>query len=93
MNLFEAILPLVLPIVAAQADAAAAEGTPEDVKRLGYTVICAVNEEALAKLAELPNSLPLAAFRAAHAQAIKEFEDAGIGDVPAKLDAFVSFAY
>lgn len=87
MNLIESLLPLLLPLVAKHLDGQ----LPEAPKRLMYVQMVTLGREAIAKLAELQSEIPLAAFQAIHAEAVKEFEEAGQAGVPAFLDGFVTF--
>lgn len=92
MKFYESILPFVLPLLADKADESATTGVAEDAKRLGYTILVALGSEGVEKLSKAQSGIPLEAFKAIHAEAVQEFEEAGIGDVPAKLDGFVTFA-
>ena len=90
--ILQGLLPLLLPIVANQADEAATEGAPLAVKRLGYEVMVSLGTEGPVWLAEVHSTIPLAVWQAAYAEAIEEFEQVGLGDIPAKLDGFVVLA-
>lgn len=90
--ILQTLLPLILPIVANQGDESATEGTPLAVKRLGYQTMVSLGTEGPKWLAEVHSSIPLALWEAAYAEAVEEFEEAGFGDVPGKLDLFVVFA-
>ena len=88
MNLIETLLPLILPLLGNYADGA----LPTAPKRLLYLNICALGEEGRAQLKKTPNTLDDAAFEVLFNEAKEEFDEAGLSDVPGKLEAFVAFA-
>ncbi len=89
--MIEALLPILLPIVADQADESATEGNPLAAKRFAYQTMASLGTEGPVMMAKVHSHIPLKVWQAAYAEAIEEFEQAGLGDVPAKLDGFVTF--
>lgn len=85
MSIVESLLPLLLPLVAKHLDGQ----LPEAPKRFMYVQMVTLGSEAIAKLAELQSEIPLASFQAVHAEAVKEFEEAGLAGYPVALDQFV----
>ena len=88
MKILETLLPLILPLLARHLDGE----LPEAPKRLLYVMMVTLGSEAVAKLSELQSEIPLEAFQAVHAEAVKEFEEVGKPEVPAFLDGFVVLA-
>jgi len=86
------LLPILLPILADQADEAATAGNPLAAKRLAYAVLVSLGSEGPTWLAKVHSHIPLKVWEAAYAEALEEFGQAGIEQVPAQLDAFIAFA-
>lgn len=87
-NILDSLLPLILPLLADYADGA----IPEAPKRWLYVQIVSLGSEGQAWVQKTQKSLDDAAWAAFLAEAQQEFTEAGLADLPEKLDGFVKFA-
>lgn len=87
-NIIDSLLPLILPMIADYADGA----LPEAPKRWLYVQIVSLGTEGQTLVKKTQKSLDDAAWQAFLAEAKQEFTEAGLSDLPDKLDGFVKFA-
>ncbi len=86
--MLEGFLASLMPLLAGYAD----QTIPEPFKRLLYTNICCLEDEAIAQLEKTQTILDEAAFKALVAEAKDEFVAAGQGGVPQFLNEFVAIS-